>query len=77
MLTQGRMMRVHRCFQLATMITWLHTDFVECFLEHGANVNFQDKDDYTALHLATRWGYTAIFDKFLSHKGLQPQNNHV
>lgn len=52
-------------------------DFVECFLKHGANVNFQDKDDYTALHSATRWGYTAIFDKFLSHKGLQPQNNHV
>ncbi|RMX54924.1 hypothetical protein pdam_00019678 [Pocillopora damicornis] len=62
MLTQGRMMITH--------------DFVECFLKHGANVNFQDKDDYTALHSATRWGYTAIFDKFLSHKGLQPQNNH-
>ena len=54
-----------------------YTDFVECFLKHGANVNFQDKDDYTALHSAKRWGYTAIFDKFLSHKGLQPQNNHV
>ena len=63
MLTQGRMMITH--------------DFVECFLKHYANVNFQDKDDYTALHSATRWGYTAIFDKFLSHKGLQPQNNHV
>ncbi|CAH3158424.1 unnamed protein product [Pocillopora meandrina] len=62
MLTQGRMISVHH--------------FVECFLKHGANMNFQDKDGYIALHLATRCGYIAIVDKFLGHGGLQPQNNH-
>lgn len=66
----------YSCYSLFPACCHDHTDFVECFLKHGANINFQDKDVYTALHLATRWGCIAIFDKLLGHGGLQPQNKN-
>ncbi len=38
---------------------------VQCLLEHGANINIQDNDLWTPLHVATACGHMEIIQLLL------------
>jgi len=52
-----------------------HADSSRILLEHGADVNAHDHNDWTPLHYASLWGHLRVVQLLLEHKAISNARN--
>lgn len=54
-----------------------HTELVELLIEEGAPTQEEDKEGYTAMHLAAKYGHNSIIEILKSRMSLSIVNSKV